>query len=96
MDTEQTVTISAARLAELEAAAQQAQQLKEKLDKRNNNNLERLAAYNQAHPESLKSRKQRYNEKNRDEINAHRREKYKQKKLGLTADCGTTAAVPTK
>jgi len=85
MDTEQTVTISAARLAELEAAAQQAQELKEKLDKRNNNNLERLAAYNQAHPEKAAERVKKCIAKNRDEINARRREKYKQKKLGQTS-----------
>lgn len=83
--TEPTVTITASRLAELEAAAQQAHELKQKLDKRNNNNLERLTAYNQAHPEKAAERVKKCIEKNRDAINARRRERYKQKKLGQTS-----------
>ncbi len=86
---EPMVTITAARLAELEAAAAKAMELKEKLHKRNNNNPERLAAYDKANPDKRKERKKRYIENNRDAINARRREKYMQKKLEGHSQTGT-------
>lgn len=86
---EVTVTITAARLAELEAAEAKAAELKEKLYKRNNNNPERLAAYNKANPDKQRERTLRYIENNRETINARRREKYLKKKLEGHGQTGT-------
>ncbi len=85
MDTEQTVTISAARLAELEAA-------EAKLKARKAAGLEDLKKFAEAHPENAKERYKRYVEKNKEAINARRRELYKQKKIA-NQNGNTAAAV---
>ena len=50
-------------------------EVKEKLRRRNNNNIERLDAYNKAHPECKQIRNKRYVDKDRDAFNARRRER---------------------
>jgi hypothetical protein len=97
MSETEMVTISAARLAELEAAAAAVETLKAKLHKRNHCDSERLKAYKEAKPylfaaSSIESSK-RYKEKNRDAYNARRRELYRLKK-GCAVD-GTTAPAVT-
>ena len=49
--------------------------LKARLAKRMNNNLERLKAFDKAHPEKRAAYAKKYREEHRDEINAKRREK---------------------
>jgi len=73
----ETVTISIDRLKELEAAAN-------KLKKQNqrHNDITRLHAYNKEHPE----RRKQYYEQHKNEINAKRREKYKQQKMALVVE----------
>ena len=70
------------RIAELEA---EVAELKARLEKRMNNNLERLEAYNKAHPEKNLERVKRWQEKNRDAYNARRRALYQQKKEAAVA-----------
>lgn len=65
------VTIPAARLAELEATIAE---LREKLKKANHSDPTRLKAYNDAHPEKVKERVRKWQEKNREAYNARRRE----------------------
>ena len=74
------VTISAERLKELEAAAAAIPILKEKLKKANHCDIDKINAYNKAHPEKVLERVKRYQEKNRDAYNARRRELRKLKK----------------
>ena len=65
------VTITAARLAELEAA-------EERLAKRNHSNIERLRAYTKANPfkaTDATERSMKWYARNREEYNAKRREK---------------------
>lgn len=81
----ETVTISADRLRELELAESQIPNIKEKLKKANHCDVDRINAYNKAHPEKVAERQKRYREKNRDEHNAKRREQYKLKKESTTA-----------
>lgn len=76
----ETVTISVARLQELEAAAAAAATLKERLKKANHCDPERLKAYNKAHPEKAAERSKRYKERNREAYNARRRELRRLKK----------------
>ena len=71
----ETVTISAARLQELEAAAAAVPILKEKLKKANHSDPARVNAYNKAHPEKVLERVKRHIEKDRDAYNARRRER---------------------
>lgn len=80
----ETVTISIDRLKELEAAA-------EKIKKQNkrHSDITRLHAYNKEHPE----RRKQYYEQHREEINAKRREKYKQQKMAAVDE---TPGVQTK
>ncbi len=77
MAEEPMVTITAARLAELEAA-------EARLAKRNHSNLERLRAYREANPEKAVAETtaaaKRWYERNREEYNAKRREKRRQAK----------------
>lgn len=75
------VTISAARLAELEAA-------EKRLAKRNHSNLERLRAYNEANPfkaADATERSMKWYARNREEYNAKRREKRRQAKEAAAA-----------
>jgi hypothetical protein len=82
----ETVTISAARLQELEAAAAAVPILKEKLKKANHCDIDKINAYNKAHPEKAAERSKRCKEKNRDAYNTRRRELYRLKKAdGYTA-----------
>ena len=69
------VTITAARLQELEAAAAAVLVLKEKLKKANHSDPARVNAYNKAHPEKAAERVRRHIEKDRDAYNARRRER---------------------
>ena len=71
----ETVTISAARLQELEAAAAAVPILKEKLKKANHCDIDKINAYNKAHPEKVLERVKRHIEKDRDAYNARRRER---------------------
>ena len=64
----ETVTISAARLQELEA-------LEAKIKAKNEKDTQRLNAYNDAHPEKRTARVLRHIEKDRDAYNARRRER---------------------
>ncbi len=88
------VTIPAARLAELEAAAAAAAELKAKLAKRNHANIDKLIAYQKENPEKVLEKKRDYLVRNRTEINARRREAYRKKKEAA-ADSATTEAVHT-
>lgn len=83
----ETVTISVARLQELEAAAAAAATLKERLKKANHCDPERLKAYNKAHPEKGLERVKKYQNKDRDAYNARRRElrRLKKEAVVLTA-----------
>lgn len=74
--TDATVTISATRLAELEAAEAKVNARKEK-------SLARLAAYKEQHPESNLACVKRHIEKNRDAYNARRRELNRLKREGM-------------
>jgi hypothetical protein len=73
---EPTVTITAARLAELEEA-------EAKLKARNAKKIEGLKKYKETHPDNPQERYARYIATHRDEVNARRRELYKQKTLAL-------------
>jgi len=73
------LVITHERLRELEAAAAEAAILREKLNKRNNNNIARLNAYNAANPERAAERSKRSKQRNHDVYLARRRELYKQK-----------------
>jgi len=74
------VTITAGRLLELEAAAAAVQILKEKLKKANHCDIDKINAYNKAHPEKAAERSKRCKEKNREAYNARRRELRRLKK----------------
>jgi hypothetical protein len=89
---EPTVTITAARLAELEAAEaqlakvdEQLAKTKEKLAKRTHHNLESLKAYDAAHPDKAKERNKQWQSAHRDIINAKRREQRRLKKEAMAA-----------
>jgi hypothetical protein len=87
------VTISAERLKELEAAAAAIPILKEKLKKANHCDIDKINAYNKAHPEKAAERSKRCKEKNREAYNARRRELYRLKKEGggtAPADASST------
>ena len=89
----ETVTISAARLQELEAAAAAVPILKEKLKKANHCDIDKINAYNKAHPEKAAERSKRCKEKNREAYNARRRELYRLKRDGgsiVPADATST------
>ena len=86
-----TVTITVERLKELEAAAARLSHVEERLRKRNHNNVDRINAYNKAHPDKVAERYRKHVEKDRDSYNAKRRERYRQRKEAATA---TTAAEP--
>lgn len=85
MAEEPMVTITAARLAELE---QQVTDLQARLAKRNHSNLERLRAYKEANPNREEApsndRVKRWYERNREEYNAKRREKRRQAREAAT------------
>ena len=72
-------------MAELEAAAAAATELKAKLAKRMFNNPERLKAYDKAHPEKARERSRLYREAHREEYNARRRELRRLKKEAAAA-----------
>lgn len=78
------MTDASARIAELEA---EVADLKARLAKRNNNNLEKLNAYNAAHPEKAAARSKKYKEAHREAYNARRRELYRLKR----SESATTA-----
>lgn len=83
-----TVTIPATHLAALEA---EIAALKARLAKRMNNNLDRLKAFDKAHPEKRTAYAKKYREEHRDEINAKRREK----RRAAAEARGKPTAVPT-
>lgn len=72
------VSISAARLAELEAA-------EAKVAKQREKNKEARRGYEQAHPDKSVARYTRWYASNREEINARRREKRRLKKEAAAA-----------
>jgi len=92
----ETVTISIDRLKELEAAAEKLPILKEKLKKRNqrSNNIERLNAYYETHPNNSTERSKRSREKNREAYNARRRELYRLKRGAIVATAPVVVAQP--
>lgn len=65
--------------------------LKARLEKRMNNNLDRLKAFDKAHPEKRAAYAKKYREEHRDEINAKRREK----RRAAAEARGKPTAVPT-
>ena len=69
------------RIAELEA---EVAELKAHLEKRMNNNLERLREYRKANPEKVSEATKRWKETNRDAYNTRRRELYQQKKAAVS------------
>lgn len=89
------VTISAARLAELEEA-------EKRLAKRNHSNLERLRAYREANPEKVAAlnaeSSKRYKEAHREQYNARRRELRRLKKEAAAAmeGCVNAATAPSE
>ena len=85
------VTISAARLAELEALVDITAEMKKKLLKFNHSSIERLKKYKETHPDSVRDRSQRYREKDREAYNARRRE---QRRLKKEADAAAGAGCP--
>jgi hypothetical protein len=92
---EPTVTITAARLAELESAEAQLAKTKEQLAKRTHHNLESLKAYNEAHPERAKERNKQWQIKNREAINAKRREQRRVKREAMAAAVAPLPSVIT-
>ena len=89
---EPTVTITAARLAELESAEAQLAKTKEQLAKRTHHNLKSLKAYDTAHPDRAKERNKQWQIKNREAINAKRRE---QRRLKREATAAAIAPLPS-
>jgi hypothetical protein len=88
------VTISVERLKELEAAAAAIPVLKEKLKKANHCDIDKINAYNKAHPEKAAERSKRCKEKNREAYNARRRELYRLKKEGGGAAPAAPSSTP--
>jgi len=88
----ETVTISVARLQELEAAAAAVSTLKERLKKANHCDIDKLKAYDKAHPEKAAERSKRYKERNREAYNARRRELRRLKKEAATP--GSVVSTP--
>jgi hypothetical protein len=84
-DTIEMVTIPAARLAELEAAAATVETLRSKLAKRNHTNIDKLITYQKENPAKVLEKKREYFARNREEINARRREAYRKKKEAAAA-----------
>jgi hypothetical protein len=87
------VTISAARLAELEALVDINAKMKEKLLKYNHSSIERLKKYKETHPDTTRDRSQKYRERDREAYNARRRELRRLKKeaaVATTPDGGST------
>ena len=83
------VTISAARLAELEALVDITAEMKKKLLKFNHSKVERVREYDREHPEKVRERVNRHREKHRDTYNAHRREQRRLKKEAAAATPGS-------
>lgn len=81
-----SVLISAERLKELEDAESRLSHVEEKLKNKRNNNVERINAYNKAHPEKVVERVKRYQERNREAYNARQRELRKIKREQKLAD----------
>jgi len=77
---EETVTISVSRLKELEQASALLATVQEKLNKRMNNNVERLRHYDVTNPDKRMERTKRSQTKNREAQNERRRELYRLKK----------------
>jgi len=71
------------RIAELEA---EVAELKARLEKRMNNNLERLREYRKANPEKVTKATKLWKETHRDAYNARRRELYQQKKAAVSPE----------
>ncbi len=80
--TVEMVTIPAARLAELEATVET---LRSKLAKRMHTNIDRLITYQKENPTKVLEKKREYFARNREEINARRREAYRKKKEAAAA-----------
>ena len=100
--TEEMITIPKAELDRLKTLEDKYTVIKPKYDKLVHNNVERVNAYNKAHPEKVLARAHKYINKDRDAYNARRRERYRLKKEaaaaaenGLTTagGCSTTMAV---
>jgi len=69
------VVITPERLRELETAAAEVVILREKLNKRNPKNIEKLRAYDAAHPERAAERSKLSKQRHREEYNAKQRER---------------------
>jgi hypothetical protein len=87
---EPTVTITAARLAELEALAEIGLKYKE----RNETDFKRLSERHKANPAKHYEDVKRWREKNRDAINARRRELRRLKKEASGAADAAVAQLP--
>lgn len=81
----ETVTISAARLQELEA-------LEAKIKAQQAKDLQRLINHDKAHPERVLERAKRYQNKDRDAYNARRRERRRLAKEAAAPGADTTAS----
>jgi len=79
----ETVTISAARLQELEA-------MEAKIKVQQAKDLQRLIKHDKAHPERVLERVKRYQNKDRDAYNARRRERRR-----LAKEAAAPGAAPT-
>jgi hypothetical protein len=94
---EPMVTITAARLAELEAAEARLMETEERLAIQVQKNVERVRAYRAAHPEKANKgsteRVRRWLETNREEYNAKRREKYRSAKEAAAAAAVVTTTL---
>jgi LPS sulfotransferase NodH len=82
---EETVTISVHRLKELEQAAALLVTVQEKLNKRMNNSVERMNAYNKENPRKAAERSKKCKAENREAYNARRRELYHLRRGASTA-----------
>jgi hypothetical protein len=100
--TEEMITIPKAELDRLKTLEDKYTVIKPKYDKLVHNNVERVNAYNKAHPEKVLARAHKYINKDRDAYNARRRERYRLKKeaaaaaensLTAAGGCSTTMAV---
>jgi hypothetical protein len=87
---EPTVTITAARLAELEALAEIGLKYKE----RNEADFKRLAERNKADPARYNETVRQWKAKNREAYNARQRELYRLKKEAAMATVAQTAGLP--
>lgn len=83
--TEEMILVPKAELDRLKALEEKYTVMKPKYDKLAHNNVERVNAYNKAHPEKVLARVNKYINKDRDAYNARRRERRRLKKEAAAA-----------